>query len=147
MTILPFNETLLVELGRRMQTFTADKCLGDVFKRLVPFMKIYSTYLQNYNLASAALTKVLADKRFERFHEYFVNTSSLPECQGRSLSSLLIMPVQRVPRYNLLLNELLKNTDEDHEDYTLIKEALDGCKVVANELNEDIRRNEHRDEL
>jgi len=27
------------------------------------------------------------------------------------------MPVQRIPRYKLLLTELLKHTPEDHPDY------------------------------
>lgn len=36
---------------------------------------------------------------------------------GMSLDSFLIEPVQRIPRYCMLLNELLKNTDELHPDF------------------------------
>lgn len=33
------------------------------------------------------------------------------ERSGASLQSLLIQPIQRLPRYQMLLNDLLRNTD------------------------------------
>ena len=42
-------------------------------------------------------------------------TSALKKKMG--LENLLIMPVQRLPRYNLLLRDLLKQTKDDHPDY------------------------------
>jgi len=33
------------------------------------------------------------------------------------LSSLLITPIQRIPRYQMLIESLLKNTWKSHEDY------------------------------
>jgi RhoGEF domain len=38
-------------------------------------------------------------------------------------------PVQRVPRYKLLLAELLKHTKETHPDYTNIATALSEVSV------------------
>jgi FYVE/RhoGEF/PH domain-containing protein 5/6 len=54
-----------------------------------------------------------------------------PESMGRDVRSLLIMPVQRIPRYNLLLQELLKGTAEDHPAYPSLIDALDIMKKVA----------------
>lgn len=34
------------------------------------------------------------------------------------------MPVQRIPRYNLLLRDLIRQTKPDHPDYNNIQEAL-----------------------
>jgi hypothetical protein len=37
------------------------------------------------------------------------------------LESIIIMPIQRSPRYKLLLEDLLKRTPEAHPDCTLLK--------------------------
>jgi len=45
---------------------------------------------------------------------------SLEKKARRSLQSYLIAPVQRLPRYMLLLAELKKHTSEDHKHYDSI---------------------------
>lgn len=53
---------------------------------------------------------------------------------------LLILPIQRLPRYTLLLKELLKYTQEDHRDYPALSEAFDKMKDVATSVNEVIKQ-------
>lgn len=45
------------------------------------------------------------------------------------------MPVQRIPRYQLLLKELEKRTPADHPDMLCIKKALEMIIEVAKECN------------
>lgn len=54
------------------------------------------------------------------------------------------MPVQRIPRYKLLLTELLKYTPEDHSDYQDLAAAVSLVSGVVNSINEDIKRQEKR---
>src|SRR3990167_7628056 len=58
------------------------------------------------------------------------------------LHHLLIMPIQRIPRYNLLLTDILKNTEEIHPDFANLQIALQSTKAVANHLNESVRASE-----
>lgn len=51
------------------------------------------------------------------------------------LLSFLILPVQRIPRYVLLLSDLLKNTVPQHPDYENIKAALQQIKELADYIN------------
>lgn len=53
------------------------------------------------------------------------------------------MPVQRVPRYNLLLQDLLKHTDESHPDYKKIQESLAKMNEVATKINESVRKSDN----
>merc|ERR1711991_318963 len=47
------------------------------------------------------------------------------------LDSLLIVPIQRLPRYRLLLEALLGLTDDVHVDKASLQDALDEvCKAV-----------------
>ena len=55
------------------------------------------------------------------------------------MMSLMIMPVQRIPRYQLLARELLKLTHEDHIDYSPLKAALEKITQVGATINESKR--------
>ena len=49
-------------------------------------------------------------------------------CHGLDLRAYLIQPVQRVPRYRLLLIELLKHTRESHPDWADLNAALENVR-------------------
>jgi len=75
---------------------------------------------------------------------------SLTKCQSHPLAerqtihSFLILPVQRIPRYALLLNELIKSTKEDHPDYEFIKQAHTKMKEVGLDIDMAIKDAERR---
>lgn len=54
------------------------------------------------------------------FAKFIENQETRPEVQNK-LSALLITPIQRVPRYKLLLNQLYELTTPTDKDYTLLK--------------------------
>ncbi len=53
--------------------------------------------------------------------------------------SYLIMPVQRIPRYQLLLRELDKVTEEGHPEKQHLGEALQKIEHIAKHVNEEKR--------
>ena len=73
------------------------------------------------------------------------------------LQSLIILPVQSknkniinylskkkgLPRYILLLRELIKNTDKSHVDYQNLIKAKLKIEQVTKEINEKKREHEH----
>jgi hypothetical protein len=63
------------------------------------------------------------------------------------LESLLIMPVQRIPRYQLLLKELLKNTWPDHPDYVFLGQALDKIQETAAYVNDRAKEAESQSKM
>lgn len=48
----------------------------------------------------------------------------------------MILPVQRIPRYTLLLQELVKKTWEDHPDHGDLIQAQQKMKSIAEYINE-----------
>lgn len=58
------------------------------------------------------------------------------------LPTLLIMPVQRIPRYELLLKEALRHTDEQHPDKALLTKALTGITEINQWINEKKKEQE-----
>jgi len=57
------------------------------------------------------------------------------------------MPVQRLPRYVLLLSELLKNTPQSHPGYKALTEALRKVKEIADFVNEAKREAENMQQV
>ena len=63
--------------------------------------------MNNYELSLAALTSLQDNKKFQRFLR---DTKAKGAAGGMDLMALLIQPVQRIPRYELLLKELQRHT-------------------------------------
>ena len=59
------------------------------------------------------------------------------------LTDLLRLPYQRVLKYHLLFNELLKQTDVEHSAKDLIKQTRDSMCELGNYLNECQRDKEN----
>ncbi|KAJ3081676.1 hypothetical protein HK102_002203 [Quaeritorhiza haematococci] len=76
------------------------------------------------------------------FSRWLKERSSKRECKGLSIQGYLIMPVQRIPRYKLLLEDLLKHTAEDHADYHNLRKSLHLIEQIATFVNEMIRQHE-----
>lgn len=71
----------------------------------------------------------------QQFKEFIDNVLKFPEFKNLEFSSYLIKPVQRLPKYVLLLKDLLKNTPNDHIDFKNIKKCLDLFMKVNEENN------------
>jgi hypothetical protein len=86
-------------------------------------------------------------QRNEKFRKFCENALLNPKCAGLSLESYLIMPVQRIPRYKLLLEQLLKFTNQDHQDFQNLNQALKLVSVVALHVNEQVRKRENTEKI
>ena len=54
------------------------------------------------------------------------------------LESYLVKPIQRLPKYVLLIKDLFKHTDQDHPDYTSLGKAYDTYDNVTEENNQKL---------
>jgi RhoGEF domain/FYVE zinc finger/SOS1/NGEF-like PH domain len=134
------NKELLEALEARMATWDNDTRVGDVFQKLVPFLKLYKVYCANYN---GGLTRLEQKRESNSALAKFLEKSREEIGLNMPLPSLLIQPVQRLPRYRLLFAELLNLTDEAHVDYGAIKASLESVEEIAMLVNESIREAEY----
>jgi len=103
---------------------------------------MYTTYTTNFNKAMTLLNQTQSNSMgFINVLDYL---RDLPLCENLELGSFLILPVQRIPRYVLLLTDLISNTANTHEDYSLLNESLTLMKTVADELDYAIQDEENR---
>jgi FYVE/RhoGEF/PH domain-containing protein 3 len=58
------------------------------------------------------------------FANFVKERNKHPESHNLVLQAFLVTPVQRIPRYKLLLEDLYKHTPTDHPDYKSLNEAI-----------------------
>lgn len=56
------------------------------------------------------------------------------------IADYLIKPVQRLPKYSLLLKDMLRNTLASHRDHKNVQTALDTFGEVCSHNNEEMDR-------
>ncbi|PRP84871.1 hypothetical protein PROFUN_07525 [Planoprotostelium fungivorum] len=144
--IYKISEMLLSDLKECYLQWTPSTCIGTIFVRLAAFFKAYSPYVQNYDAASLLIKNEY--EKVEIKSEWKEHGKSLPE-EDRSfdLADFLIRPVQRIPRYKLLLQELYKNTWKEHRDYENIAKSIVILGGVAEHVNEKKRTADNRQKL
>lgn len=120
--LLPVNEQLLLGLEERVRNWSETQKIGDVFKQMTPFLKSYTQYCNMYEESNHTVAALKESNG--KFKKYLRKTGENPKCNGLTLEAFLIMPVQRIPRYVLLLSDLIKHTPPTHVDHKELQECL-----------------------
>uniref|UniRef100_A0A3Q3WRD9 DH domain-containing protein n=1 Tax=Mola mola TaxID=94237 RepID=A0A3Q3WRD9_MOLML len=93
---------------------------------------MYSAYIDNFLNAKDAVR--IAKEAKPAFHK-FLEQNMRENKEKQALGDLMIKPVQRIPRYELLVKDLLKHTPEDHPDHLYLLDAQRDIKRLAERIN------------
>jgi len=74
------------------------------------------------------------------FEQFVQKAENNPRCNYLGILDFLIMPIQRLPRFEMLMNDYLKHVDEDHPDYTNAQNASKQIKEMTSFVNEQKRK-------
>jgi len=130
--VYKYNRRFLKLLEATVESDDPNATVGDLFDTFFSgYTKtIYARYMCNCDTAINTVLSLTDDN--PEFKEFDLETK---KAVGLGLQSYLIMPVQRLPRYILLLNELVKHTEESHPDWELLHNALKRSKELTDEIN------------
>jgi hypothetical protein len=113
--------------------------VADVLASYARVFKLYHSYASCYEFA---IPIIMEKHNSEPYLNAFI-LKAQEELGGTMLSSLAILPIQRIPRYILLIKELIKITPKSHSEYNRLEIALQRLETEAQELNEVIRARQH----
>ncbi|KAH0519913.1 FYVE, RhoGEF and PH domain-containing protein 2 [Microtus ochrogaster] len=123
----------LPELQRRVDDWTATPRIGDVIQKMAPFLKMYSEYVKNFERAAELLATWM--EKSQPFQEV-VTRIQLSEASGSlTLQHHMLEPVQRIPRYELLLKEYVQKLPAEAPDRADAQRALDMIFSAAQHSN------------
>ncbi|KAF9401819.1 hypothetical protein BGX21_000457 [Mortierella sp. AD011] len=117
-----------------------DWCVGDIFIEIAPFLKMYSNYVKAFESALTHVNECM--KGSDRFTEFLKATARRPECKNLDFQAYFMLPIQRIPRYKLLLESLLRHTPSNHPDHRKLQIAFESMEQTAGFVNETIRQHE-----
>lgn len=117
----------------------------NLIDELIKNLDIYSNYLAYFDPNMTRRGHLLTYNK--KFAEFIENLNKNPPKYYDNLESLMIQPVQRIPRYRLLIQELLKYTPKDHPDYEVASDALEKVMKLAKYYNEAVRKRENKTKL
>ncbi len=133
------NKVLLEDLKKRLDCWHVDQVLGDIFLSMGDYLKIATQFVNNYETAVSTISGELkANPRFKLFYDEMRET---PECKKNDLKAFLIMPVQRIPRYEMLLRELIRKTPSQHPDSGPLNDAYHKIQSISQLI--DSRKDEN----
>nr|CAG4712012.1 unnamed protein product [Naegleria fowleri] len=139
--IYNLHKILVTDLEERVNEWRKDQKIADIFIKLHQTFKLYTSFSTKYEMAIEAFSKYKDSPRFRNF--LYIRRKD-PFSKGEQLQSFLIKPIQRIPRYILLLKGLLKHTrDPKHPDFQDLVSAISITEEVATFLNNKIRERQY----
>ena len=143
--ILMLNSHLLEEFQTRISNWTTHKKIADVLVKKGDFLRIYSTYMDTFDHTSSTFQDCV--KKYSNFAKLVKEVESLPLCQGLCIQGHMLAPVQRLPRYKMLLETYLKYQEENGEDFEDTKNAIRIVLRVTNASNDAFKEKEKMDKM
>lgn len=142
--LLNLHQGLRNDLRARTAQWSRMAEVGDVFLKLVPFLKLHTEYVKTYDVAIQKLTELRANAPFTAFMRSCSSEARAGLSGEQYMQTLLIAPIQRIPRYQMLLNECLKATPPLHRDHEALYRAVEGVRAVANHINDSKKEDDTR---
>ncbi|NXP76448.1 FGD2 protein, partial [Ramphastos sulfuratus] len=135
----------LPELQERMEDWSCNPRIGDVIQKLAPFLKMYGEYVKNFDKALELLTAW--SERSPPFQELISDIQKREVCANLTLQHHMLEPVQRIPRYELLLQEYVRKLPPTSPDREGAEKALEMIFMVAKHSNAAIAEMERLQNL
>jgi len=138
--ILELNSGLLKDFEERINNWESNKKIADVLVKKGPFLQLYSQYLNNFDKASRTFED--CRKTYPHFDKAVREFESDEACANLRLNMHMLKPVQRLPQYQLLLRDYLKQQDETSVDFESTKVALAVVTNAAEKSNSAMKEGE-----
>ncbi|XP_005303134.2 FYVE, RhoGEF and PH domain-containing protein 4 isoform X1 [Chrysemys picta bellii] len=139
------SKFLLPELEKRMQEWAATPRIGDILQKLAPFLKMYGEYVKNFDNAME-LVKMWME-RSPLFKSIIQDIQTQKVCGSLTLQHHMLEPVQRIPRYEMLLKDYLRKLPQDSPDWKDAEKSLEIISTAASHSNSAIRKMENLKKL
>ncbi|XP_048144662.1 rho guanine nucleotide exchange factor 11-like isoform X2 [Corvus hawaiiensis] len=109
------------------------------------FQRVAATFCSYQSIALELIkTKQRKESRFQLFMQ---EAESNPQCRRLQLKDLIVSEMQRLTKYPLLLENIIKCTEAGSAEQEKLCRARDQCRDVLRFVNDAVRRAENRHRL
>ncbi|XP_061621670.1 FYVE, RhoGEF and PH domain-containing protein 1 isoform X2 [Phyllopteryx taeniolatus] len=139
------QQFLLPALQKRMEEWDSNPRIGDILQKLAPFLKMYGEYVKNFDRAMELVNTWM--ERSALFKSIIHDIQRDERCANLTLQHHMLEPVQRIPRYELLLKDYLHRLPEDAPDCKDAHKSLELIATAAEHSNAAIKKMERMRKL
>ncbi|KAJ8393485.1 hypothetical protein AAFF_G00059580 [Aldrovandia affinis] len=139
------QQFLLPALEKRMEEWEQNPRIGDILQKLAPFLKMYGEYVKNFDRAMELVNTWM--ERSSQFKAIIHDIQKEEMCGNLTLQHHMLEPVQRIPRYELLLKDYLHRLTPDAHDFKDAQKSLELIATAAEHSNAAIRKMERMHKL
>ena len=135
--IKAFNEKLFNKLSFILKNYHHNAVFGNLMLEFLPFFKLYFVYCNEFEKNNILFKKIKTENNpeYKIVAQWLLTLEYTPALKKLDLNSMLVMPVQRLPKYVLLFKDLVKHTEEFHPDHKNLKNCLDKFIEINEENN------------
>ncbi|XP_028394299.1 rho guanine nucleotide exchange factor 5-like isoform X2 [Dendronephthya gigantea] len=146
MEVVNVSERFLDELRSRQRQSVLIESISDIITdHATNNFQAYVTYCSNQYKQDRALTNLR--KTNLKFSEAMDKLERDSRVFGLSLQSFLVLPMQRVTRYPLLVDAIVRRCEPGHKEYYKTDGALKAVNQVVHKCNEGARKEERKEEM
>ncbi|XP_061488446.1 FYVE, RhoGEF and PH domain-containing protein 2 isoform X4 [Rhineura floridana] len=135
----------LPELQKRVENWDSNPRIGDIIQKVAPFLKMYSEYVKNFDKAVELIT-TWSEKSLP-FQELISSIQRREISANLTLQHHMLEPVQRIPRYELLLKDYIRKLPPEAPDREDAQKALEMIFIAAKHSNAAIAEMERLQNL
>lgn len=144
--VMKASERFLMDLEHRIEEsiLISDVC-DIVYHHAVKHFNVFITYVINQVYQEKNYRRILEEN--QPFREAMAVLENHPRVRGLSFTSFLILPFQRITRLKLLVQNILKKTEENSEQEANAVKAHQELEKIVKECNEGVRKMSRTEEL
>lgn len=133
--VLALNKRLLQDLRTRQEQQPLVESIGDVLlPHIIGFEQVYTSYIPR--IAHSEFAYKREEAQNPKFAQFLKDCTRHPEARRLGLRHFVYQPYQRVPRYPLLLSEVVKRTDDGVADKDIVKEVIRVCSELGKKIDQ-----------
>ncbi|XP_063305843.1 rho guanine nucleotide exchange factor 15-like [Pelobates fuscus] len=140
------SESFLSDLEARVDEsiLITDVC-DIILHHAVHHFSVYIDYVRNQLYQEKTYTELM--EKNPQFHSILCRLQDLPQCQRLPFMSFLLLPFQRITRIKMLIENILKRTEEGSESEENASNALEAVTKIIEECNREVGRMKQTEEL
>ncbi|XP_035242523.1 ephexin-1 [Anguilla anguilla] len=144
--VMKASERFLMDLENRVeQSIQISDVCDIVHCHALSHFHVFITYVINQAYQEKNYRRILQENT--SFRETMFQLENHPRVRGLSFTSFLILPFQRITRLKLLVQNILKNAEENSEREANAIKAHFQLEKIVKECNEGVRKMSRTEEL
>lgn len=135
-SLLDLHEDLFSKLEQCTLANDSEPCFGPIFVSVGPSFRLYKMYAAAHENALKVIRTIVENEDALNVCKSIIGDPNMPPRDAMlELNSLLIAPIQRIPRYLLLLQDLIKHSTPGSSDHAELEKAHKIIMDVAGQVN------------